>query len=76
MGKEQVEYYDNGQVKFRGAEVDGKPDGPWEFYRRDGSLMRKGHFEAGEQVAEWTTYDREGRVVKVTAFPARHRSAL
>lgn len=74
MRTEHVEYYDNGQVKFRGAEVEGKPDGLWQFYRRDGSLMREGHFEAGEQVGGWTTHDREGRVVRVTAFPVRERS--
>jgi antitoxin component YwqK of YwqJK toxin-antitoxin module len=28
--------------------------------------MRSGYFENGEQVGEWTTYDKTGRVVKVT----------
>jgi hypothetical protein len=28
--------------------------------------MRSGHFENGEQVGEWTTYDANGKVVKVT----------
>lgn len=30
--------------------------------------MRSGHFEAGEQVGEWTTFRKNGEVVKVTDF--------
>ena len=40
--------------------------GYWEWFRKDGTKMRSGYFEDGEQVGEWTTYDRKGRVVKVT----------
>lgn len=64
--KKQVDYYDNGNVRFQGLEVDGKPDGQWEFFRRDGSIMRSGHFKAGEQVGEWVTYDRKGKVKKIS----------
>jgi hypothetical protein len=30
--------------------------------------MRSGRFAHGEQVGEWTTYDRAGRAHKVTDF--------
>ena len=62
--------YDNGGVKHRGATVDGEMHGPWEWYRRDGSLMRTGSFERGRQVGVWRTHDRSGRVVKETDFGA------
>jgi antitoxin component YwqK of YwqJK toxin-antitoxin module len=42
------------------------PTGYWEWFRKDGSKMRSGWFENGEQVGEWTTYDRQGEVYKVT----------
>jgi antitoxin component YwqK of YwqJK toxin-antitoxin module len=45
--------------------------GYWEWFRKDGSKMRTGHFENGEQVGEWTTYDRSGKVVKVTKMKAK-----
>jgi antitoxin component YwqK of YwqJK toxin-antitoxin module len=64
-----IEHYDNGQVKFRGAHLDGEMHGEWTFYRRDGSVMRSGSFDRGRQVDVWRTYDRAGRVVKET----RHR---
>jgi antitoxin component YwqK of YwqJK toxin-antitoxin module len=42
----------------------------WEFYRRDGSIMRTGEFDRGVQVGVWKTYDRSGAVVKETDFPS------
>jgi antitoxin component YwqK of YwqJK toxin-antitoxin module len=63
-----IDHYDNGQVRFRGANLDGEMHGPWEFFRKDGSLMRSGSFERGRQVGVWRTDDREGHGVKETRF--------
>jgi antitoxin component YwqK of YwqJK toxin-antitoxin module len=60
--------YDNGKVRFRGANLDGKMHGPWKFFRRDGSLMRSGSFDRGTQIGVWRTYDRTGNVIKETDF--------
>jgi antitoxin component YwqK of YwqJK toxin-antitoxin module len=59
-------YYSNARVKNRGAYVDGEMHGPWEFYRRDGSLMRMGSFDHGRQVGVWRTFDRVGQEVSAT----------
>jgi antitoxin component YwqK of YwqJK toxin-antitoxin module len=40
--------------------------GYWEWFRKNGTIMRSGSFDKGEQVGEWTTYDKNGKVVKVT----------
>ena len=48
-------------------------DGRWEFFRRDGTLMRRGSFDRGTQVGVWRTYDRAGTIVKETDF-SRGRS--
>ena len=61
-----VEHYANGNVKFRGAILEGEMHGRWEFYRADGTIMRSGAFDRGRQVGVWRTYDRSGRVVKET----------
>ncbi len=50
----------------KGQMLDGVMTGYWEWFRKDGSKMRSGTFEEGEQVGEWTTYDRDGNIVKVT----------
>lgn len=61
--------YDHGGPKHRGFRIDGQMHGAWEFYRRDGSIMRSGEFDRGNQTGLWRTYDRSGAVVKETAFP-------
>jgi antitoxin component YwqK of YwqJK toxin-antitoxin module len=42
--------------------------GPWEFFRKDGSLMRSGEFDRGKQVGTWRTFDREGKLVSEKKF--------
>jgi len=61
--------YDNGEPKHRGFTLDGQMHGAWEFYRRDGSLMRSGSFDRGQQVGIWRTFHRSGAVVRETVFP-------
>jgi antitoxin component YwqK of YwqJK toxin-antitoxin module len=63
-----IDHYDNGAVRFRGANLDGEMHGPWEFFRKDGSRMRAGTFDRGRQVGRWKTFDRAGKVVKETDF--------
>ena len=58
----------DGSVKASGFELDGKLHGHWEWFRIDGSLMRSGEFDLGNQVGLWRTWDRAGRVVKETSF--------
>ena len=63
-----IDHYPNGGVRFRGANLEGRMHGPWEFYRADGSLMRAGAFDRGRQIGTWRTYDRAGKIVKKTTF--------
>ncbi len=60
--------YPNGQVKYRGAHLDGEMHGAWEWYRTDGSLMRTGSFDRGRQTGIWRTHDRSGRLVSETDY--------
>jgi antitoxin component YwqK of YwqJK toxin-antitoxin module len=60
--------YDNGLPRFKGDYLDGKMHGYWEFYRKDGSLMRSGAFDREVQVGVWKTFDRTGALVKETKF--------
>ena len=70
-----TDHYDNGNVRFRGANLEGQMHGPWKFFRRDGSLMRSGSFDRGSQVGVWRTYDRAGSVVKETTFSDAKRAS-
>ncbi len=68
-----IEYHKDGTVWAKGQTIAGVPTGYWEWFRKDGSRMRSGTFEGGMQVGEWTTYDRKGRVYKVTVIKAKAR---
>ena len=63
-----VEHYGNGKVKLEGFNRGGEMDGPWAFYRSDGSLTRTGEFDRGRQIGLWRTFDRSGKLVKESDF--------
>ena len=63
VSKEISPFYENGLPRFRGDYLDGEMHGFWEFYRKDGSLMRSGEFDRGIQTGTWRTFDRNGMVV-------------
>ena len=59
-------FYDNGNPRFKGEYLNNEMHGFWEFFRKDGSLMRSGSFDNGKQVGAWKTFDRDGKLVKET----------
>jgi hypothetical protein len=64
--EKHVQLHKDGSIWAKGQTLGGVPTGYWEWFRIDGTIMRSGHFDAGRQVGQWTTYDRQGRVYKVT----------
>lgn len=69
--KEHLEYHRDGSLRARGQMIDGVLTGYWEWFRLDGTRMRSGYFDQGEQVGEWTTYDQQGQVYKLTRMKSR-----
>jgi antitoxin component YwqK of YwqJK toxin-antitoxin module len=62
-----IKYHANGKTVWsKGKIINGKADGYWEWYRIEGIIKRSGNFNNGEPVGEWTTYDDNGNVYKVT----------
>lgn len=62
-----IKYHANGKTIWsKGRIIDDQPEGYWEWYRADGTLKRSGHFEKGEPVGEWITYDSKGEKYKTT----------
>lgn len=60
---ERSPFYENGLPRFKGEYQGGEMHGPWEFFRKDGSLMRSGEFNHGIQIGIWRTFDRAGKLV-------------
>ena len=68
-----VQHHRDGSIWARGQTIDGVPAGYWEWFRKDGVRMRSGTFSEGEQVGEWTTYDKTGAVYKVTRIKPKKK---
>jgi antitoxin component YwqK of YwqJK toxin-antitoxin module len=68
-----IAHYGDGTIQSRGFTLDGEMHGSWEFFRKDGSVMRTGEFDRGRQIGIWRTFDRSGRLVKETDFSRSKR---
>lgn len=55
-------FYSNGFLKFRGRMKNDAMSGKWEWFRKDGSVMRTGEFRAGQQWGTWRTFAADGRL--------------
>lgn len=71
--KEHEHLHADGSLWGRGAMKGKKMHGYWEWFRKDGTRLRSGWFDDGVQVGEWTTYDRQGEVYKVTRMKPKPR---
>ena len=63
-----TEFHRAGSVRAQGHKLNGEPEGYWEWFRLDGTMMRSGTFDSGVQVGEWTTYDKRGIPYKTTVI--------
>lgn len=61
-------YHKDGSLWAVGQLREGMAEGYWEWFRKDGTKLRSGHFTNGAQVGEWTTYDKAGKPYKVTTM--------
>jgi antitoxin component YwqK of YwqJK toxin-antitoxin module len=60
-------YHKDGAVWANGQKSGEIMTGYWEWFRKDGTKMRSGYFDnAGQQIGEWISYDKTGKVYKVT----------
>jgi antitoxin component YwqK of YwqJK toxin-antitoxin module len=70
-----TKYHKDGSLWAKGQTLGGVETGYREWFRKDGTRMRSGTFEDGKQIGEWTTYDREGEVYRVTVMKKREGGA-
>lgn len=59
-------YHKDGSIWARGMMLGDKMHGYWKWFRKNGVLMRSGSFDKGKKAGEWISYDRNGKVYKVT----------
>jgi antitoxin component YwqK of YwqJK toxin-antitoxin module len=64
-------YHKDGSVWAKGYMQGGKMHGHWEWFRKDGTKMRSGDFDQGTQTGRWITYDKKGKIYKVTVMKGK-----
>ena len=64
-------YHKDGSLHARGTMAGELLHGYWEWFRKEGTKLRSGHFTSGQQTGEWVTYDKAGAVYKVTTIKPR-----
>lgn len=67
---EHIQYHKDGSVWAKGQMCGDQMQGYWEWFRKNGVIMRSGFFDNGRQVGTWTTYDKHGKVYKITTMKA------
>lgn len=71
--REFVKHHKDGSIWAKGKVVGETPVGYWEWFRKNGTILRSGYFEDGVQVGKWTTYDKHGQPYKVTEMKGASR---
>ncbi len=64
--KSHTTYHTDGSIWAKGKMQGESMEGYWEWFRKDGTKMRSGHFKKNVQVGEWITYDKKGKIYKIT----------
>jgi antitoxin component YwqK of YwqJK toxin-antitoxin module len=73
--EEYVHYHKDASIWAKGRMNGDTPEGYWEWFRKSGTIMRSGYFENGQQVGDWTTYDKKGEVYKVTKMKPKAKKS-
>mgnify|MGYP006096171695 FL=1 len=59
---EWVNYFENGQFRYKGSYKNGLREGEWIFYHDNGQLYGKGSYKSGKKEGEWVDYRKDGTV--------------
>ena len=63
-GGDHKEYHHDGSLKSIGNFLpNGKKDGQWQTFYRNGSPMSKGMYSKGEKEGRWTYWNKDGEIV-------------
>ena len=55
-----IYFHDNGVVAQVGYYLDGKPDGEWKMYDKNGKKIAMGQYDSGKKTGKWFFWEGEG----------------
>lgn len=64
-------FYDNKQLCQKGSYVKGLKQGEWNYWRKDGTLIKTEHWSSGRQTGEQLEYNEKGILRKRTLIHGR-----
>jgi antitoxin component YwqK of YwqJK toxin-antitoxin module len=70
IGEWIVYHIDGVTPKLKGFFVDGRPNGPYEKFNAQGTMIEKSTFNNGKNLGDWTTYHDNGTVKQQKTFNA------
>ena len=62
--------------RSRGSIVDGKQDGPWVAYWKNGQLSSKGIYQLGKQIGSWFYYFDNGNLLSQESWKEGKQDGL
>ena len=62
LEREWVNYFGNGQLRYKGSYKNGLREGEWIFYHDNGQLYGKGSYKNGEKEDKWVDYRKDGTI--------------
>jgi len=64
----QYDYYDNGNLKTKGAFLNHKKEGYWEFYSKKNILLTSGYYKNGLKNGYWHFFSKSGILIEQGRF--------
>ncbi len=65
---EESEYYDNGQLNWKGFYLNGEIEGKWIFYNEKGAIKEIRNYKGGKEDGKWIFYDEKGAVKTIRTY--------
>lgn len=59
---DEGQFYENGQIKRTGSQVNSLNQGEWVWYFKNGQKQIKGEFDRGKRIGTWEQYDSLGHM--------------
>lgn len=73
---DEGQYYDNGQIKRTGTQVNSLNQGEFVWYFENGKKQIKGRFDRGKRVGTWEQYDSLGHLILSSEYKNNHLDGL
>jgi uncharacterized protein len=69
-------YFPDGNIRSKGAFINGKRDGSWQFFFENGNIEQSGEYQLGKPEGEWIWYYPNGKVLRKENYRKGKREGM